>query len=443
MNKIILLFLISGIAISANSQTDLKIKLDTANGYGVFGEEDVIIWPSETKLKAKEVPSDIIEYCIRKFDFQPVNSLNQLVKKGKIPKDKLEEYVKKKSLNRQLIVDLEYNHSMLVLIGKISENEYIVILDKNNNESFSDDKKFIFPVLDNKEEEMEAMQKLPIAAAGFEHYNGLEIVKKTLPVKINPYKGSLQVSMTSTDPVEQKYFLTISFPFYRFAAKSINGKSYGIYAANGFTSLDYTANNTSLILVRGGNKNTNKFSGAPYSVGDIIAIDSLQYEFSRISDFGDMLELKFVGYNKFPEGFQEGRYLPQVSAMTVNRQSFDFKDYKGKYILLDFWGTWCGPCIKLIPQIKELNEKHKGQNFALVSVANDDDIEKVRRFIDNKQMNWIQLIDGNNNNENGIIKKLKISRYPTMVLIAPDGKIISRDKEIGEIDKLLTEKLMR
>lgn len=441
MKKTLLLVIIFGITISANSQTDLKIKLDTINGFGVFYPGQFIIWPSKTKIQIKDIPSNVIEYCIRKIDFQFYNTLYQLVKKGELSKEEFDERVKNYSLNQQLITDLEYNHSINILIGKISQNEYIVILDKNNNLSFNDDEKFIFPILNNREDEKAAMQKLPTTMIGFEYYNGLKIIRKTLPIRINPYKGTLGITMKA-DSIEQKYFLAISLPFYKYSKLPINGMSYEIYLKNGFTTVDYTKKNTSLIITVDEDKNTTETKGTvPYSIGDIITIDSLQYEFSKVSTFGDTLELKFLGYNKYPEGFQESQYLPKINAATIDRKVFEFKDYKGKYVLLDFWGTWCNPCIKLIPQIKDLNEKFKRQNFALISVAYDNNIEKVKQFIENKQMNWIQLIQ--TDNENDIIRKLKISQYPTMILIDPDGKIISRGKEIGEIDKLLTEKLIK
>jgi thiol-disulfide isomerase/thioredoxin len=441
MKKILLLVIIFGFTISANSQTDLKIKLDTVSGYGVFYPGQFIIWPVKTKIQIKDIPSNIVEYCIRKIDFQSYNTLYQLTKSGELSIEEFDERVKNYSLNKQLISDLNYNHVINVLIGKISQNKYIVILDKNNNQSFSDDEKFIFPILSNREDEKAEMHKLPTTIIGFEYYNGFKIIKKTIPIQINPYKGTLGITMNA-DSIEQKYFLAISLPFYRYNMIKIHGKPYEIYLNNGFTSIDYTKGNTSLIITNKGDKNTTEEKGAvPYSIGDIITIDSLQYEFSRVSTFGDTLELKFIGYNKYPEGFQEGQYLPKMNAATINRQAFEFKDYKGKYVLIDFWGTWCNPCIKLIPQIKELNEKFKDRNFALVSIAYDNNLDKVRQFVDNKQMDWIQLIQ--NDNENDIISKLKISQYPTMILIGPEGQIISRGKEIGDIDKLLTEKLIK
>jgi thiol-disulfide isomerase/thioredoxin len=436
MTKVYLLGTFLIFAISAYSQEDLMIKLDTVSGYGVFYDGQFIIWPLKSKVQNMEIPSNLVEYCIRKVDFQSYNTLFQLVKKEELSKDDFDNYVNNYSLNQQLITDQDYNHSLYILIGKTSQNEYIVVLDKNNNQSFSDDEKFILPIFNNTKDEEDAMEKLPTTLVDFEYYNGFKIIKKTLPIRINPYKGTLGITMNA-DSIEQKYFLAISFPFYRHSKLSINNKSYEIFLTNGFSSIDYTKKNTRLIIKAVGDKNKTEKKGAiPYSIGDIVSFDSSQYEFSRASTYGDTLGLKFFGFNKFPEGFQEGQYIPKMKTITIDRQLIDLADFKGKYILLDFWGTWCGPCIKLIPQIKDLYEKYKHQDFVLISIANDNNIENVKQFINRNQMDWPQVIQ--NNSENDIITKLKISQYPTMMLIGPNGQIISRGKEIKEIDNILT-----
>ena len=63
---------------------------------------------------------------------------------------------------------------------------------------------------------------------------------------------------------------------------------------------------------------------------------------------------------------------------TLGGQKFDLNDFKEKYVLLDFWGTWCGPCIKLIPDLKQLQKKYK--DLVIVSIAcyekNEEDVKR-------------------------------------------------------------------
>jgi thiol-disulfide isomerase/thioredoxin len=154
-----------------------------------------------------------------------------------------------------------------------------------------------------------------------------------------------------------------------------------------------------------------------------------------LSRFGDTATFKYIGYNSKPEGFAEGYYVPKVNAKTVDGNRFEFANYKDKYILLDFWGTWCVPCLKALPEIKKLNERFSDKDFVLVSVANDKDLEQVRRSISNNDMKWINVFQNEiaGGNQVDLIKKFKVSAYPTLILIDKDGKIISRAKSIATL----------
>lgn len=77
----------------------------------------------------------------------------------------------------------------------------------------------------------------------------------------------------------------------------------------------------------------------------------------------------------------------------------------------------------------------------MVSVAYDNDIKKVSDFVNNNGMNWIQVfVDENETDQNSIVEKLKISNYPTLILIGPTGEILARDKSLDQIRKIIDEK---
>jgi len=134
--------------------------------------------------------------------------------------------------------------------------------------------------------------------------------------------------------------------------------------------------------------------------------------------------------------------LPKFAAVKLNNSVFNIDDYPDKYILFDFWGTWCNPCIKLIPELKILNQEYQNKNFVLVSVAYDNNIEKVSDFINKEEMNWVHLfVNMNKKDENSITNKLKIIGYPSTILVTPDGKIVARNRDIKELKQILDERL--
>jgi thiol-disulfide isomerase/thioredoxin len=102
-----------------------------------------------------------------------------------------------------------------------------------------------------------------------------------------------------------------------------------------------------------------------------------------------------------------------------------FSDYvgKGKYVLVDFWASWCGPCMAEIPVLVEVYNKYKGDKFDLLGVAVWDKREETLKSIESKNIAWSQIIDA------GSIPTdlYGIRGIPHIILFAPDGTIVARN----------------
>ena len=119
----------------------------------------------------------------------------------------------------------------------------------------------------------------------------------------------------------------------------------------------------------------------------------------------------------------------------VNNEDFDLSKLKGKYVIIDFWGSWCVPCIKLIPAIAAEHEKYKDKNIAFVSVAYDQDgnQNKCRELVKQLRMSWVNLWQTQGKpTDPGITNTFDVGVFPTIILIDPQGKILERgDAEYG------------
>jgi len=102
-----------------------------------------------------------------------------------------------------------------------------------------------------------------------------------------------------------------------------------------------------------------------------------------------------------------------------------FDDYKGKYVYIDVWATWCGPCKAEIPFLKDIAEKYKGKNITFVSISVDKerDFSKWEKMVEEKQLSWPQLFADNSFNSE-FIKAYKIKTIPHFILLDPEGKIV-------------------
>lgn len=157
----------------------------------------------------------------------------------------------------------------------------------------------------------------------------------------------------------------------------------------------------------------------------------------------DSLKLFYI---RFPPAVKESEYGKHIYELLENRKigivnsmAADFSttdingnklslaDFKGKkYVLLDFWGSWCVPCRKESPHLIELYTRYKDRGIEFIGVADDDETQdKWRKAVEEDKLPWLQVLKGGNK-EAGISRKFNVGSYPTQILIDKEGKIIGR-----------------
>ena len=116
------------------------------------------------------------------------------------------------------------------------------------------------------------------------------------------------------------------------------------------------------------------------------------------------------------------------------------EDLRGKYVYIDVWATWCGPCRAEIPYLKKAEEKHHGKNieFVSISVDTDKDHEKWKTFVTEKALGGIQLFADKNWNSD-FIKAFGINSIPRFILIDPNGVVVDADAKRPSNPKLIDQ----
>lgn len=123
-----------------------------------------------------------------------------------------------------------------------------------------------------------------------------------------------------------------------------------------------------------------------------------------------------------------GKPSPQFSYKDVNDKVVNLSDFKGKYVYIDVWATWCGPCRQEIPHLEKLEESLKGKKIAFVSLSIDkpSDTDKWKKMVADRHMGGTQVI-AENAWESTFVKEYKIESIPRFILLDPKGNIVDFD----------------
>ncbi|MBL8863016.1 MAG: TlpA family protein disulfide reductase [Planctomycetes bacterium] len=121
------------------------------------------------------------------------------------------------------------------------------------------------------------------------------------------------------------------------------------------------------------------------------------------------------------EHLAPGRTPPDVEAVDTEGRRFRLSDYRGKVLVLDFWGFWCGPCVRSLPDLAQLAARHAGDPFALVGVATDDDLATFRERAREAQVSWRNAWAGGTRGEWPV--SWGVQRYPTIYVFDAQGTV--------------------
>jgi len=129
---------------------------------------------------------------------------------------------------------------------------------------------------------------------------------------------------------------------------------------------------------------------------------------------------------KVQRALVKGAKFPDFDEKDVEGKHVSIGDYKGKIVLVDFWATWCGPCVNELPNVVKAYEKHHEKGFEIVGVSLDQNEQKLKSFLKDRKMTWQQYFDGKGWG-NKLAGKYGIQSIPATFLLDREGKIIDRD----------------
>ncbi|MBO9631486.1 MAG: TlpA family protein disulfide reductase [Chitinophagaceae bacterium] len=151
-------------------------------------------------------------------------------------------------------------------------------------------------------------------------------------------------------------------------------------------------------------------------------LDKLSAKYPWFRDAKDMKEevKTFLVRTKMLEN---GKPAPTFTYPDPNGKNVSLASYKGKYVLIDFWASWCGPCRQAIPKVKDLYEQYRSKGFEVLGVSIDNDKKAWLKAVEEEEAPWAQVLTPD-------IRKTQtdymFSGIPTMYLIDGEGKIVDK-----------------
>lgn len=147
-------------------------------------------------------------------------------------------------------------------------------------------------------------------------------------------------------------------------------------------------------------------------------------------------------YDEVFNKFGVGAKVPDFTLTTVDGEQLTLSEVKGKYILIDFWASWCVPCRASFPHLKELYKQYKDKGFEIVAIGTADQEDKWRKAIIEDQTPWLHVYDVNTKGRKmygPVAEQYKVPYLPTTFLLDDKGTIVLRQPEKEELDTKLKE----
>lgn len=190
-----------------------------------------------------------------------------------------------------------------------------------------------------------------------------------------------------------------------------------------------------------------KFADKHNDLAGFYAVSTLDPELAEaeLISYAEKIKEQFKDnaiVNQFREEIEKlkrlavGQQAPEIVAYTPNNKTVKLSDYRGKYVLVDFWASWCMPCRKENPNLVRIYNTYKSKGFDILGVSLDNNPGSWMRAIEEDKLSWTNISDLKAWSSDLIID-YRIKAIPSSVVLDPQGKIIAKNLRSKELEDLL------
>jgi thiol-disulfide isomerase/thioredoxin len=160
--------------------------------------------------------------------------------------------------------------------------------------------------------------------------------------------------------------------------------------------------------------------------------------------YGPLVPGSYTYVQARPVEVRQPRQVLEIAGPTLDGKQFDLKDLRGKVVLVDFWATWCLPCVAEVPEVRKLYEKHHHAGFEVVGVSLDHDRQRLEGFVESYKLPWPQIFykKENRDERNPLALRYEVETIPTLFLVDREGREVARVDSLGAVKSLLPALLL-
>ncbi len=379
---------------------------------------------SPFRLELRGIPGNLKNITKHQFRIDEKQFFYQLFIGKKISKEMFDQWMQllKYVPNEKELSKEPLRVSVYAIVGENEAGNKVWLADTDTDLDFSDEQArpllmYAMPL------DFEKYKSFADNAVQVKHQllrNG-KVVEETLPLAI--------VGMPEDENV---YF---NFPRHYTATINDQGKAYKIAIESGsFVSKDLNEEDNKLVVLTDKARNRTVDLSVPVRPNQYFYLGDVMYQYLGVNGEKSVARIRKVQH---PDTVKSA----QIGFPTLDFKGKDFKSekevtteqLKGKYVLLDFWATWCGPCIKEFPRLKALTDQYDKSKFEVVGIIGQSKPEDVAKLIEKHGLTWSQVLSDK------IVEQHGVASYPSTLLISPEGKVIYKDIKGEELERVLAE----